>query len=197
VSLTHPADIEREIQRQIAAASATRTKASLFNLLIFRRAFSLDPSAEALDYLLGRRPARLILVEGGVDSPSEAFVSARCHPDPASVELCFQEIRIQCGPDGVGRDRGFWSPLLIRDIPMFVWWLDRMESLPGQLPGLAPLADRLIVYSGFAEQQGESPQAVLGSLAAEVARTGVPCSDFSWRRLHSLRLNTARLFDPP
>ena len=197
MSLTHPADIEREIQHQIAAASATRTKASLFNLVIFRRAFTLDPSAEALDYLLGRRPARLILVESGVDSPSEAFVSARCHPDPGSVELCFQEIRIQNGPDGVGGDPGFWSPLLIRDIPMFVWWLEATEALPERLAGLAPLTDRFTIHSGFAEQRGESPPAVLRRLAVEVAMAGIPCSDFSWQRIQPLRLNTARLFDPP
>jgi len=197
VSLTHPADIEREIQRQIVAASASRTKASLFNLVIFRRAFSLDPSAEALDYLLGRRPARLILIESGVDSPSEAFVSARCHPDPGSLELCFQEIRIQDGPDGVGRDPGFWSPLLIRDIPMFVWWLEGMEPLAELLPGLAPLTDRFTAHSGFAEERGESPFEVLRRLAVEVSAAKVPCSDFSWQRIQPLRLNTARLFDPP
>jgi hypothetical protein len=197
VSLTHPAEIEREIQRQIAAASASRTKASLFNLVIFRRAFSLDPSAEALDYLLGRRPARLILVESGVDSPSEAFVSARCHPEPTSLELCFQEIRIQDGPDGVGRDPGFWSPLLIRDIPVILWWLEGMDRLPELLPGLAPVTDRLTGYGTFAEGRGEDPFGVLGRLAVEVSEAGIPCSDFSWRRIQPLRLNTARLFDPP
>jgi hypothetical protein len=194
--LTHPAEIEREIQRQIAAASASRTKASLLNLVIFRQAFSRDPSAEALSYLLGRRPARLILVESGVDSPSEAFVSARCHPEPKNLELCFQEIRIQDGPDGVGRDPGFWSPLLIRDIPVYVWWLQSAGLLPEMMGGLAPLADRFMAYSGFAEERGEDPANTLHELAVWTRSGGLPCSDFSWLRIHPLRLNTARLFDP-
>jgi hypothetical protein len=197
VSLTHPEDIEREIQRQIAAASATRTKASLFNLVIFRRAFSRDPSAEALGYLLGRRPARLILIESGTDGPAEAFVSARCHPDPKNLELCFQEIRIQGGSDDVGRDPGFWSPLLIRDIPVYVWWLEELRGLDGALGRLAPFADRFLGDSTFAEERGEDPVTALQALAERVHAAGLPCADVSWHRTFALRLGTARLFDPP
>ncbi|MBN1834197.1 MAG: glucose-6-phosphate dehydrogenase assembly protein OpcA [Spirochaetales bacterium] len=197
LSLTHPADIEREILRQIAAASASRTKASLFNLVIFRRAFARDPSAETLGYLLGRRPARLVVIESGTDGPSEAFVSARCHPDPRNQELCFQEIRIQNGSDGVGGDPGFWSPLLIRDIPVFVWWLESTAGLPEVVERIAALTDRFIADSGFAEDAGEDPATVLRTLAGGVHSRGVPCADFAWHRIHSLRLGTARLFDPP
>ena len=195
--LTDPREIEREIQRQIAASSASRTKASLFNLVIFRRLFATDPSAEALGYLLGRRPARLILIESGSTNPSEAFVSARCHPDPKNVELCFQEVRIQDGPDAVGRAPGFWSPLLIRDIPVFVWWLEAIDLLPALLPGIVPFADRFLADSGFAEEQGTDAGEALRGLADGARAHALPLSDFSWHRLHPLRLAAARLFEPP
>ena len=81
-------------------------------------------------------------------------MSARCHPDPKNLELCFQEIRIQEGAGGSGRDPGFWSPLLIRDIPVFAWWLQPLERLQEAVGEIAPFTDRFLGDSTFSEGLG-------------------------------------------
>lgn len=194
MSLTRPVEIERELQRQIAAASASRSKASLFNLVIFRRCFRPDPSAEALAYLLGKRPARILLVESGYNGSSEAGVSARCHPDPKNAELCFQEILIQVGDDGIGREPGFWSPLLIRDIPVFLWWLEPLQPFPELLEQAESFADRFLIHTGLGS--ADDPLTLYRRLASHQAAAGVPVSDFAWHRTLPLRVGAARLFAP-
>ncbi len=198
MSLIRPDEIEREIARSIAASAAARTRASLFNLIVFRRAFRENPAEAALGYMLGKRPARIIIVESGFEGATEVEASARCHPDPRNAELCFQEIHIRCGPDGMGEDPGFWSPLLIREIPSLLWWLHPLDPVPPLFRRAGEHVDRILVDSGYGQSLGEQPLAACRSLAGYLQRPGaVPVSDFAWHRLLPLRVGAARLFNPP
>ena len=86
------------------------------------------------------------------------------------------------------------SPLLVADLPDFLWW-------PGDSPGSTPLfhdlteiADRLIVDSSVLSAPGRDLP-VLASLM-----TGRACpmvSDFAWARLTPWRQLVAQFFDAP
>ena len=203
-----PRAIEEEIARIRERESnpySAGTKTNIFTLLIFRAADPQEPGASdhvepALRFLLGKRPARIITIRRARAPRTQVFVSGRCYPDRRNRGVCFEEVRIEGGDDGVGGDPGAWSPLVIRDLPVFAWMPD---SLPEEsrlwtpaLKEAAGLIDKLVVDSS---RIPGTVAEVTGTLLAlrEAASDAFLISDFSWRRGRVLREQTARAFDPP
>lgn len=192
-----PVAIEREIQKQISMVSATAARASLFTLVIFKEAFTPGPADSALNFLLGKRPGRIILVESGFEGDSRAHVSARCDPRLKNIEVCFQEIHIHNGQDDIGRDPAFWGPLIIRELPAYIWWLESFLPFPELLRQAEELADRFFIDGVFQEALGISPPRLYRELAARWEYgSNTPYSDFAWAGTYPLRKAAARLFEP-
>jgi hypothetical protein len=206
-----PRVIEREIARireKEANPFASGTKTNLFTLLMFRSEGAADPGAAdpvelALHYLLGRRPARIITITRARAARTEAWVSGRCFPDRRNRGVCFEEVRIESGDDGLGADPGAWAPIVIRDLPVFAWIADRppegSEPWERVVVEAAGLIDKLLVDSSRPERGPEESDAVLPALCRlrEKTADAFLLSDFSWRRGRILREQTARAFDPP
>ncbi len=204
-----PRSIEREIARIRERESnpySSGVKTNLFTLVIFRKPGSQekgDPLASALQYMLGRRPARIITIDQ-VDAPETGVtVSGRCFPDRRNRGVCFEEVRIESGADGLGKDPGAWAPLLIRDLPVFAWWPDSLngsdDSWQAPILDASSLIDKLIVDSGSAPDHERAVFATARSLLALKEKAGGAffTSDFAWRRSRVLRELTARAFDQP
>ncbi len=131
----------------------------------------LTPSvARAVDYLLGKRPARIVHIQSGYDGLTEAHVSARCYPDRRNQGVCFQEVHILNASDDRGMDPGSWGSLLIRDLPVFGLITDLARPVGEQIAALADSADKLIFDS--AEMDQASPWHPLASMAGLAARAG-------------------------
>lgn len=205
-----PRVIEQEIARMRERESSPYSagvKTNLFTLLVFRgegqaTASPSDPADAAIQYLLGRRPARIITLSRTHAPRTEAWVSGRCFPDKRNRGVCFEEVRIEAGDDGVGEDPGAWAPLLIRDLPVFAWLADGLtpeedRQLAG-LVGATGLVDKLLVDSSRSPgtESGAGALAPLRKLR-ERAASSFLISDFSWRRTQVLREQSARAFDPP
>jgi hypothetical protein len=203
-----PHAIEKEIaliREKESNPYSAGTKTNLFTLLVFRRGGAAgtalaDPVERALSFLLGKRPARIITVTPARAPRTEAYVSGRCFPDKRNRGVCFEEVRIETGDDGLGADPGTWSPLLIRDLPVFAWLPDGpgIADIPwaASLREADGLVDKLLVDSSLAG--GDRDAAGLPALADLARRApGIPLADFSWRRSRVLREQTARFFDPP
>ena len=188
--------IERELQRQVLAASGAGIRASLFNLVVFERREESGLGDKALAALFGLRPARVLRVEAGHPGRTEAEVSARCSAGGADRAVCFEEIRIRGGEDGLGRDPGCWTPLLIPGVPVHLWWLEPVEQIAPLLGQVEECADRLIVHTSLREEAGDDPLQALRFLAGELESIEA-LSDLAWRRILPLRRWAARLFDPP
>ena len=188
--------IERELQRQVLAASGAGMRASLFNLVVFERKEQSGLADPALSALFGLRPARVLRSEAGHRGRTEVEVSARCSGGGADRAVCFEEIRIRGGEDGLSRDPGCWTPLLIPGVPVNLWWLEPLEAILPLLGQFEECADRLIVDTGLRERAGDDPLWSLRLLAGELESVGA-LSDLAWRRILPLRSWAARLFDPP
>jgi glucose-6-phosphate dehydrogenase assembly protein OpcA len=202
-----PRAIEREIgmiRERESNPYSSGIKTNLFNLVILSApAGGDDPQAEALRYLLGRRPARIITLDRRAlpDEGSQgvqAAVSGRCFPGTHSRGVCFEEIHLSGGGEAAA-DVGAWAPLLIRDIPVYAWALGPVTSdVLAALVEAAEYIDKLIVDSAAGIGEEEGMQAMRALAAARTAsRRSVVVSDLAWRRTALLRAIAARLFDPP
>jgi glucose-6-phosphate dehydrogenase assembly protein OpcA len=199
-SVLDPRAIEEEIARIRERESnpyISGTRTNLFNLVIVLPGANRDVHAPALDFILGKRPARILTIEAGNGPRTAVAVGGRCYPDARNRGVCFEEIRIQSGTDGLGREPGTWAPLLIRDLPVFVWWLDGLSPYPPLLVQASELLDKLIVDTAYCASLGEDPLALLKILARarRETRAGITVSDLAWRRTVALRVQTARMFD--
>ena len=202
-----PRSIEREIARIRERESnpySSGVKTNLFTLVIFRRKGDRgkdDPLAPSLQYMLGRRPARIITIDHADAVETDVMVSGRCVPDRRNRGVCFEEVLIQSGTDGRGEDPGAWGPLLIRDLPVFAWWPDSVggsgDSWQEPVLQSANLVDKLMVDTGNNGADDRAARASMRSLLAlrEKAGGAFSISDFSWRRSRVLRELTARAFD--
>ncbi|HEY9593629.1 MAG TPA: glucose-6-phosphate dehydrogenase assembly protein OpcA [Spirochaetia bacterium] len=199
-----PRLIEKEIVRIRERESnpySSGTKTNLFTLLIFRGAPTDgdDPVETTLQYLLGRRPARIITIQRSSADHTEASVSGRCYPDKRNRGVCFEEVRIDAGTDGLGSDPGAWMPIVLRDLPVFAWLPDA-DVAPWEptLRQAAGLVDKLVVDSSRL-RLGDSVTETIAVLRELRRKTAdIPLlADFAWRRGHVLREQSARAFDPP
>ncbi len=202
-----PRSIEREISRireRESTPYSSGVKTNLFTLVIFRTAGERradDPVDPILQYMLGRRPARIITIDHAAGAETGVSVSGRCYPDRRNRGVCFEEVSIDSGSDRVGEDPGAWAPLLIRDLPVFAWWPDSLgesgDAFHAPILQAASLIDKLIIDTSRCAE--ENTLAALRSLTAlrEQAGASFSISDFSWRRGRILRELSARAFDAP
>ena len=206
-SVLDPRSIEREISRIRERESnpySSGVKTNLFTLVIFRKPGERqeqDALGPTLQYMLGRRPARIITINRMPVPSTGVTVSGRCFPDRRNRGVCFEEVLIESGDDGVGEDPGAWAPLLIRDLPVFAWWPDSLgdagEPWQAHILEASSLIDKLIVDTAPAPDHRGRLLDTLRGLTALRERVGGAffISDFSWRRSRVLRELSARAFD--
>ena len=196
-----PRRIEVEIARMRERESTGfggGAKANLFNLVVTIPAGAGDSAGpgpdDALETLLGRRPARIIRLSAGRAGAIGATVSGRCFPGSIDRGVCLEQIDVTAVGDPLGDGVTSWAPLLARDIPTFLWIAGPWT--PADLPRAAGAhADKLIVDGSRA---GE-PVAALAALHSlrEATRRRLAVADLAWSRTLPLRVQAARAFDPP
>lgn len=203
--------IEKELKSLWQSASEDKesgerrsiVRACAMNLLLY----SEDPDAESaagtlLDEATMRHPCRAILViSRDSNTPTlDAWVSARCHITASTKmkQICCEQITVRGHGVGSGELASVVLPLIISDLPVFMWW--RTPGLRREkLDPFLPLVDRLIIDSGcqadslqfFKNLQGIINKA--GSLERRTHRT--VCSDLNWRRSLPWREALALSFD--
>lgn len=183
--------IEEELQRIQQQSAPTEARATILNLLVFADKNDREETERALGYVLGKRAARIILVVNSDVAESNVAVSARCYLDPDRRSVCLQEVIVENGQDELGAAVNTWSPLLIRDIPVYAWWRQELSPEDRLLRSIQELADKVIIDTEAAFDGDETLRRAL----ALHDRFAMAVSDFTWLRLQDLRLLTARSFD--
>ncbi|MFW5689592.1 MAG: glucose-6-phosphate dehydrogenase assembly protein OpcA [Spirochaetota bacterium] len=187
--------VEAELARLQRELTNSEVRTSLFNLVVMSPDAQRAMVDEALNYLLGKRAARVIHIVTKPDATSSLEISARCFVDREHKGVCFEEIIITNGSDGQGGAPGTWIPLLVRDIPTYILWLDTISDKRGLFSHVQNQADKIIVDSDQSVELGEEPDALLPLLAGVAVSQGVPLADFSWKRLRPYRRLAAAAFD--
>jgi glucose-6-phosphate dehydrogenase assembly protein OpcA len=163
--------------------------------------FSTDADAETsatnvLDDITVTHPCRAILAINRTSETKrlEAWVSARCHLPSARAakQICCEQITVRSEGQGVHELPSVVLPLLVDDLPVFLWWrTNDFENVMVE-PFLSQ-TDRLIVDSSL----WTSPFTSFQNLYKCIRAFGdtVSVSDINFRRLNAWRHALATCFD--
>jgi glucose-6-phosphate dehydrogenase assembly protein OpcA len=145
----------------------------------------------------GRHPNRSIIIVGRPQSPSaglSAALSAYCQTSPSGAkQVCSEQVILRASGAAVDEVHGTVLPLLVSDLPVFLWWRDE-PPLEGHLfRELLESSDRLLIDS--ADFAADRAVATLAGLRRVTEQEDLPLSDLNWSRLNHWRELIAQFFD--
>ncbi|MEO7971151.1 MAG: glucose-6-phosphate dehydrogenase assembly protein OpcA [bacterium] len=181
-------------------AAVLRARAA--NLLVY---VSDDKSLEEVHQLLQElttvHPSRVLTMFGEHDAPDndiEMFVSALSQKEKLGGQkrLCCEEVTLKAQGSFVAELPSAALPLLVSDLPTFLWWRGEVDSSQKVFRSLLHASDRLIVDSvEFAKPLGEL--LAMNTIFQKDYETEVGISDLNWARLTSWRGLLADFYDVP
>ena len=141
-----------------------------------------------------RYPSRAFVVcrvEG--DDRLEATLEAQCVRLPGGRHVCCEQVGLRVGRSAGRRAASAIVPLLVPDLPVFVWSLVAPAWEDEFLTRVLGVADRMLVDS----RACPDPVRLLAELAARDRVERWAPSDFEWARLSGWREAVATLFEDP
>ena len=195
--------LERELGRLRRAAVAharergqTLARASVLNLVVYsEREVHARRAARTVADLALRHPSRAIVLLGDRDRDGVvASVQLHCHvpQSDGAQPVLYEQILARVRGDFDERVASVVIPLLVPDLPVFLWWTGTPPSDARHLDDLVTLADRFIIDSAdFARADRTLPE------IARLARHRVAITDLNWARLTHWRELVAQFFDVP
>lgn len=201
------ADLERGLARlrrvqgsQVADQGHVVARASVLNLVVHAtREVHARRAAATITELAQRHPSRAIVLHADPDRRAgvDATLGMHCRLPAADAQrqVCYEQILIRARGDSDERLASAVIPLLLPDLPVFLWWTGTPPLDVRHFDDLLALADRLIVDSAdFARPDVTLP---LIALVCERGRGRYGVTDFNWTRLTPWRDLVAGFFDLP
>jgi len=205
-----PSAIERELQtlwrsraevnQRTAPNGRPQGRSILQTLLVYAPDPATAAKAQAvISAISPQQPGRMILLTlqpAGQNQPDfQAGVRLHCAaPDIGRDPVCCEQVVLTAGAEAARRLPGAVLPLLVTDVPSFLYWVKGNPFRSPILKDLEPAIDRLIVDSfTFA-----APDLDLADVANAIDDPHFKAiiSDLSWARLAAWRYQTAQIFDP-
>ncbi len=205
VTQINVASLERELRELWASATSAQSednrravaRACVLNLVLYTCDTDAETSAaNLLDEITVHHPCRAILaIARASEAPNlEAWVSARCHlPSPGSTkQICCEQITVRWEGHGVQELPSVVTPLLVADLPVFLWWRSANFD-PDAVGPFLEYANRLIVDT----DRWNSGYRFFVSLndCIQNSRKRLAVTDLNWTRLEPWRRMLARSFD--
>ncbi len=172
-------------------------RSSVLNMIVVTDEESATEVTDSVSKLAGRHPARAVVFiadpegEPNVDVGISAFCHAR---GGGGAQVCAEQITIHAeGPPAVHLE-SLASPLLIPDLPVFLWYPGEFSPRSPEFAAMAELADRVILDSAASEGY----EACLRELAELVEDPATPAiGDLQWVGLSPWRSLLADTFGAP
>ncbi|MEP6706386.1 MAG: glucose-6-phosphate dehydrogenase assembly protein OpcA [Pyrinomonadaceae bacterium] len=148
-----------------------------------------------------RHPCRALLMVGEAtkaDRDIEMFVSSFSHGRGKTGDrrLCCEEVTLTARGRFAVELPSATLPLLVPDLPVFLWWSDELKLNDKVFSQLEHRADRVIIDSAEFQDTGRQMAALLVWLKSE-DEDKAAISDLNWARLTSWRALLAGCFDSP
>jgi glucose-6-phosphate dehydrogenase assembly protein OpcA len=198
------ARLERELNAMWSEMSAPEggggsggvVRACVLNLVVYAEgAEGRAEVDELLSEVVERHPCRAIVLaaeRGSGEARLDAFVSTRCQLSPrGSKRICGEQITIEAAGPAVDTASSAVAPLLVPDVPVFLWWKDIPHDDDRLFTRLAGMADRVVIDSASFDRPAED----MLRLAEMVAGGRMRLSDLNWGRLTSWRALVAGFWD--
>ncbi len=189
---------EGEAGGSAAGQEAGITRVCVLNLVVY--AAQQEDRAEIdalLDEVTEQTPSRaLILVADreAADAKLEAYVSTRCQMSGRGTkQVCGEQVTIEASGATLQSVASAIEPLLVPDVPVFLWWKDIPHYEDKLFNRLTEMSDRVVIDSAAFDH----PQADLLRLG-EILRDRpqfMMVSDLNWGRLTSWRSLMASFWD--
>jgi glucose-6-phosphate dehydrogenase assembly protein OpcA len=175
-------------------------RASILNLIVY---VPEPAESSAVDDIVidvtASHPCRVIslVADRGAESKLTAEVTSRCTlPTPTSKQVCCEQVTITASEDHLDEAPSAIVPLLISDLPVYLWWRAEPRAEDKELYGwLSDIADRVVIDSAtFNDPEGDLASIAKGLGAAT---RGPALSDVNWSRLTAWRALIAGFYDVP
>lgn len=142
-----------------------------------------------------RYPSRAFLVCAADGPPDriEATLTAQCLRREDGRHVCCEQVTLEVGAAAGRRAASAIVPLLVPDLPVFVWVVGVPDWDDELLARLLDVADRLLVDS----RATPDPAAMLLDLSHRERGDRWSPADFEWARLADWREAVASLFEDP
>jgi glucose-6-phosphate dehydrogenase assembly protein OpcA len=195
-----------ELWRDVAEAAQAKggshavTTAHVLNLIV--RAESEDAANDYIkdmQLITGRHPSRVIIMIADAhadDMPVQAWVSIHCRLPPAGGrQVCAEQVSVMACGEAVRQIPAAVIPILLSDLPVFLWWPRNTPFDEYLFKNLADSTDRLIVDSSTFE----NPEGTLSKMSQRLKASWpkIACTDMNWGRLTPWREMVAQFFDSP
>jgi glucose-6-phosphate dehydrogenase assembly protein OpcA len=195
--------IERELTALWQQASEDEDqgviRSSILNLLVYVPQTSVAAEVDGLlTDITASHPSRAILMlvdRQAAEARLEAQVTSRCTlPTGTSKQVCCEQVTITASGDGVAEVPSAVTPLLLADLPVYLWWR-AVPSIKDKtlFRKLADISDRVIIDSALFND----PHGDLVSMATVLHETPrwTAISDLNWARLTAWRALLAGFYD--
>ena len=164
-------------------------RTSLLNMVVYaEREEEMDFASRVIEDLASHHPSRALIIlarPSGGESQIEAHLAAHCHISRSLEQsVCCEEITLRVTGPAALHLHSVIVPLLVPDLPVYVWWTEPLPADPHLFLQLMDAADHVIVDSSRFEDQ-LSDLLSLARLAESETRTTL--GDLNWRRLEPWR----------
>jgi glucose-6-phosphate dehydrogenase assembly protein OpcA len=192
-------EIERELGKLRTNDDGTLAlRSSVLNLIVVTDEESAPEITDSVSRLAGRHPARAVVCisdpegEWNVDVGLSAYCHARS--GGGSAQVCAEQVTIHAEGPPARHLASLAGPLLIHDLPVFLWYPGEFSPRSPEFAAMADLADRIIVDSAASENY----EACLREIAALVDDPATPAiGDLQWVGLSPWRSLLADTFGAP
>src|SRR4029453_5422216 len=172
-------------------------RSSVLNLIVVTDEESAEEITSSVSGLAGRFPARAVVFiadpegEWNVDVGLSAYCHAR---GGGGAQVCAEQITIHAEGPPATHLESLASPLLIPDLPVFLWYPGEFSPRSPEFAAMAELADRVIIDSAASEDH----EACLRQISTLVEEPAPPAiGDLQWVGLSPWRSLLADTFGAP
>ncbi|HJR06127.1 MAG TPA: glucose-6-phosphate dehydrogenase assembly protein OpcA [Pyrinomonadaceae bacterium] len=194
--------LEKELaagwQSEAGADGAGVTRVCVLNLIVY--ATHHEDRAEIdnlLDEVTAHTPSRalvLIADRDSIEPKLQAYVSTRCQAESRGAkQVCGEQITIEAGGAQVETAASAIEPLVVPDVPVFLWWKDIPHEGDKLFSRLVELSDRVVIDSLVFDHPHDDMRRLAGLINEH--RQYMLVSDVNWGRLTSWRNLIAGFWD--
>ena len=197
--------LEKELaanwQNAGGAEDSGMTRVCVLNLIVYVAPGEDRSKLDALlDEVTEHAPGRalvLIADRNSTEARLEAYVSTRCQVASrgAAKRVCGEQVTIEAGGAAVETAASAIEPLVVSDVPVFLWWKDIPHEEDKLFSRLVDLSDRVVIDSLVFDRPHEDMKRLAQLIGAR--RQFMLASDLNWGRLTSWRNLIASFWDVP